>query len=404
LSSVNTIGLEALFMSSEMVPFTASDAARSVSFSDLSSSVGKYFKVTQGYMDDVHGGIPTYLLERDRNLKTRFSKLKMRLDSYEVIPVLREAENKGQCILRIFGTRKTPSEMPRKRRRIAIQPILFLATLVTVSISGYLLSGLWFDSTQHTKSLPLMLLTTAEYAASLMVILGVHELGHVIACRGHLIKSSLPYFIPAPPYLGPGLYTPGSFGAVILQSTSPVNRDQLFDLGIAGPVSGFIVALIVTFIGISMSLPVLAQPGMVFTYPPPLMIIIMGLFPGAFPPGTAISLHPIAQAGYLGLLITCLNLFPSSQLDGGHMSRAAFGSKGYERASIISMLILLLLGLIPPYTFLPFALLLFFFSIGGRHPGPLDDVSRISNGRKVLLIIGFAILLLSLPMDYLKIL
>jgi Zn-dependent protease len=392
------------FMSLEMAPFKSSDASNLISFTDLSSTVDKYFKVAQGFMDEVHGGIPTYIIQKDKSLKSRFEKLKFRLDSYQAVPILREAEDRGQCVLRIFGIRKNLGRRSGRRIKIPVQPVLLIATLVTVSISGYLLSGLFFDSTGQTSSLPLTLLTTVEYAASLMAILTVHELGHVIATKLHLIKSTLPYFIPAPPYLGPGLYTPGTFGAVIFQSTSPVNRDQLFDLGIAGPFSGFLVALIVTFIGVSLSIPVPAQPGGVFTFPPPVLIIMIGLFPGMFPEGTAIALHPIAQAGYLGLIITCLNLFPSSQLDGGHMSRAAFGSGGYQKASLLSLIILLLLGLIPPYTFLPFALLLLFLSVGGTHPGPLDDVSRITNGRKALLIVGFVVLLLSLPMDYLRIL
>lgn len=386
-----------------MAPFKSSDASNLISFTDLSSTVGKYFKVVQGFMDDVHGGIPTYVVEKDKNLKSGFGKLKLRLDSYQAVPVLREAEDRAQCVLRIFGIKKNLGR-PKRRRRIPIQPILLVATLITVSISGYLLSGLWFDSIDEPSTLPLMLLTTAEYAASLMAILAVHELGHVIATRIHFVKSSLPYFIPAPPYLGPGLYTPGTFGAVILQSGSPVNRDELFDLGIAGPLSGFLVALIVTFIGVSLSQSITAELGGQFSYPPPILLLMIGLFPGWFSPYTAISLHPIAQAGYLGLIITCLNLFPSSQLDGGHMSRAAFGQRGYQRASALSLLVLLLLGSIPPYTFLPFALLLFFFSLGGSHPGPLDDVSKITKGRRILLIMGFIVLLLSLPMDYLRLL
>ena len=391
-------------MSLEMVPFKASDANNLISFTDLSSIVGKYFKFDQGFMDEVHGGIPTFIVQKNDNLKSGFRQLKFSLDTYQAFPVLREAEDKAQCVLRIFGTRKSVSRGPGRRRKIPVQLVLLIATLITVSISGYLLSGLWLDSIGEPTSLPVVLLTTAEYAASLMAILTVHELGHVIATKLHLIKSSLPYFIPAPPYLGPGLYTPGTFGAVILQSGSPVNRDQLFDLGIAGPFSGFLVAIIVTFIGVGLSQSITAQPGAQFSYPPPLLLLMINLFPGAFPPGTAISLHPIAQAGYLGLIITCLNLFPSSQLDGGHMSRAAFGAKGYQRASVLSLLILLFLGSIPPYTFLPFALLLFFFSLGGSHPGPLDDVSKITKGRKVLLLLGFVVLLLSLPMDYLRIL
>jgi membrane-associated protease RseP (regulator of RpoE activity) len=133
--------------------------------------------------------------------------------------------------------------------------------------------------------------------------------------------------------------------------------------------------------------------------------MIIALFPGTFPPGFAIALHPVALAGYIGLIITCLNLFPVSQLDGGHVSRAAFGASGYAKASLLSVIVLLILGLLSPTLFLPFALLIVVFSfLGGGHPGPLDDVSKITRGRKLMVVVGFVILILSLPMDYLTLL
>jgi membrane-associated protease RseP (regulator of RpoE activity) len=390
-------------MGSEIPPYSASDTYHLISFTELSSTVRKYFNVVQGFMDSVHGGVSTFVVQKDKDLKTDFQKLKTRLDAYALVPMLREGEEKTQCILRVFSIRKDLERETKKKRKIPLQLILLSATIVTVSISGYVISQLFFDSTKQAITLPLMLVTTAEYAASLMAILTVHELGHVIATKLHLIKSTLPYFIPAPPILGPNLPTPGTFGAVIMQSGSPLNRDQLFDLGIAGPLSGFIVALLVSFIGVSLSVPVPAA-GVGGMFPPPIVLMIIGLFPGMFPEGTAIALHPVAQAGYIGLIITCLNLFPVSQLDGGHVARAAFGPKGYGRASLLSLVILFALGAVSPTVFLPFALLIFFFSLGGGHPGPLDDISRITKGRKILMVMGFVVLILALPMEYLRIL
>jgi membrane-associated protease RseP (regulator of RpoE activity) len=393
-------------MGSELLPFTTSDTFRQVSFSDLNSLVRKYFNVQQGFIDSVHGGVPTFVILKDQNLKASFGKLNSRLDAYSLVPILREGEEKTQCILRVFSLKKDLEGEAKKKRRISVQVILLLATIVTVTISGVLIAQEFFGEINQVASLSLLLLVGGEYAASLMAILVVHELGHVIATKLHLIKSSLPYFVPAPPILGPGLTTPGTFGAVILQNTSAINRDQLFDLGIAGPLSGFIVAIIVTFMGISLSVPIAATASG-GTLPPPLFYIIIALYPaGTFPPGSAIALHPVALAGYIGLIITCLNLFPVSQLDGGHTSRAAFGASGYAKASVISIAALLVLGLLSPTIFLPFALLVIFFSFlgGGGHPGPLDDVSRITRGRKILFIIGFIVLILSLPMDYLRIL
>lgn len=392
-------------MGSETAPFSTSDTFREISFTDLNSTIRKYFSVLQGFVDNVHAGVPTFVIQKDKNLKESFSKLKSRLDAYSLAPMLREGEEKAQCILRIFSLKKDLQSGLKKKRKIPLQVILLAATIITVSISGYFIAQSFFGEIGQAATLSLTLLAGTEYAASLMAILVVHELGHVIATKLHLIKSTFPYFVPAPPLLGPNLPTPGTFGAVIVQTTSAVNRDQLFDLGIAGPLSGFIVALIVTFIGVSLSVPMVAT-GIGGTLPPPLFYIIIGLFPaGTFPAGTAIALHPVALAGYIGLIITCLNLFPVSQLDGGHVSRAAFGANGYAKASLLSIVVLVILGLISPTIFLPFALLIIFFSfLGGGHPGPLDDVSRITRGRKILMIMGFAVLILSLPMDYLRIL
>jgi Zn-dependent protease len=392
------------FMGSELTPYRGSNTFSQISFTDLSSTVRKYFSVLQGYIDSLHGGTPTFVIQKDQNLKANFTKLKSSLDTLSLAPMLREGEEKGQCILRVFGLRKDIEGGPKKKRRIPLQVYLLAATIVTVSISGYFIAQSFFAEMNQVATLPLVALAGAEYAASLMAILVVHELGHVIATKSHLIKSTLPYFVPAPPLLGPNLPTPGTFGAVIFQTSSATNRDELFDLGIAGPLSGFFVAIVVTFMGISLSVPVKAAEGG-GTFPPPLFYIIIGLFPGIFPAGTAIALHPVALAGYIGLIITCLNLFPVSQLDGGHVSRAAFGANGYTKASLLSVIVLLILGLISPTLFLPFALLIVFFSfLGGGHPGPLDDVSKITRGRKLMVVIGFVILILSLPMDYLRLL
>nr|MDO8100448.1 site-2 protease family protein [Candidatus Njordarchaeota archaeon] len=389
-------------MSSELPVYTTTDAIRSISFAELSSIVGKDFKVIQGFVDGVHGGIPTFIVEKNKNSKASFEKLKSRLDARSLLPILREGEERGQYALRILRDRKNLEGQTGRKRKVPVQLILLIATVATVTVAGYFIAESWFQNTLSQGSLPDILVTMAEYATALMAILTVHELGHITASRIHMMESSLPYFIPAPPILGPGLITPGTFGALITQTSPPTNRDTLFDLGIAGPFSGFAVAVIVTYIGISLSYPVPTVPGGGI-FPPPVMMIMFLFFPGKFSEGLPIKLHPLGQAGYLGIIITCLNLFPISQLDGGHTSRAVFGARGHERASTISLLFLLLLGLLSPL-FLPFALLLLFFSFGGRHPGPLDDVSRVRAGRKAVALVGFIVLFLSLPMEYLKIL
>jgi membrane-associated protease RseP (regulator of RpoE activity) len=386
-------------MTSELPPHSTGEAILSISFSELSSIVGEHFKIIQGFVDSVHGGIPTFIVEKNDNSKSSFEKLYRRLEARSLLPVIREAEEKGQYALRIFSDGKKLEGQARGRRKAPIQLTLLVATIATVTVAGYFISASWFQT--ETNSLGETLTAMVLYAAGLMAILTVHELGHMIASRAHLMKSSLPYFIPAPPIIpGTALITPGTFGALITQTGAPANRDQLFDLGVAGPFSGFLVSIIVTFIGISLSQP---MPGIAEgIYAPPLILILLALFPGKTAGGAALSLHPLGLAGYIGLIITALNLFPVGQFDGGHISRAAFGPRGHERASTISLIFILVLGLISSF-FLPFAILLIFFSFAGAHPGPLDDVSSITRGRKAVAIMGFIVLFLSLPMEYLRI-
>jgi len=389
-------------LNSGTAPFSSSSVSQSISYAELSAIIERLFKIQQGFVDNVHGSIPTFYIERDERTKVNFGRLRDRLDSYSLIPMLREGEEKSQYILRIFSIRNELAAQLQqpKKRKIPVQLILLVTTLVTVTIAGYFISDAWFQSFGG-GSLWEILPATAAYAASLMAILTVHELGHVIVCKARGIKSTLPYFIPAPPWLGAGLYTPGTFGALIVEKSPPTNRDELFDLGIAGPLSGFIVAIIVTVIGVSLSVNLPVTGPLAGIYPPPIMYLVLSLFPGLAVPGTYISLHPVAQAGFLGLIITSLNLFPVSQLDGGHVSRAVFGVRGYRKASAVSMILLLFLALISVF-FLPFAILILLFSFAGGHPGPLDDVSKIRKGRKLIMVLGFVVLFLSLPMEYLK--
>jgi membrane-associated protease RseP (regulator of RpoE activity) len=198
--------------------------------------------------------------------------------------------------------------------------VLFLTTLLTTTIQGAVMQHGGFSISQLGDGL--------SFSIPLMTILLCHEMGHYIAARIHRVPASLPYFVPLPP--GIGMF--GTMGAVILQSRT-TDRRKLIDIGAAGPLAGLIVAIPVLAYGLHLSHvgPIEGgiQEGNSILY-----AVLKRLVCGAWLPdrGIDVNLHPIAFAGWAGLLVTMLNLIPISQLDGGHVAIAFFGNS-YGRAS-----------------------------------------------------------------------
>jgi membrane-associated protease RseP (regulator of RpoE activity) len=180
--------------------------------------------------------------------------------------------------------------------------LLLSATLVTTFLSGGLL-----------------------FSVSLILILGAHEFGHYWASRRNGVRSTLPYFIPAPP-----VFIAGTFGAFIQIKQVIPNRRVLIEIGSAGPIAGFIVALPTLIYGLSLSTvsPVLGIEGVNFGSSLILNLCsewVLGVNPQS--PNLNIHLHPIAFAGWIGMFVTALNLIPIGQLDGGHIIFALFPNK-----------------------------------------------------------------------------
>lgn len=168
------------------------------------------------------------------------------------------------------------------------------------------------------------------YAASIMGILLIHEMGHFLAARRHRVDASLPYFIPAP-------FPPiGTFGAVIRMRTPPRTRVSLLDIGAAGPLAGMVVAVVVCFVGLELSevRPLAALPEHAILEGNSLVYLALKKLahPG-LGPGDDVFLHPVAWAGWLGLLVTSLNLLPAGQLDGGHILYALAGPARHRRVA-----------------------------------------------------------------------
>jgi membrane-associated protease RseP (regulator of RpoE activity) len=167
------------------------------------------------------------------------------------------------------------------------------------------------------------------FAATLMGILACHELGHYVIGRRRGIEVSLPYFIPMPPQL-----TFGTLGAVIRMRDAITDRKALFDVGAAGPVAGLLVAIPLLVVGLVMSPVEPMQPGGFIEGNSILYLALKYAVFGRWLPGDGVDvrLHPMAFAGWVGLLITMINLMPIGQLDGGHIARAALG-QGHEKWS-----------------------------------------------------------------------
>jgi membrane-associated protease RseP (regulator of RpoE activity) len=234
---------------------------------------------------------------------------------------------------------------------------------------------LWMQPGDLTAGLP--------FSITLLLILLAHEFGHYFACTHYGVDASLPYFIPSPTVIG-------TFGAFIRVRTPIYSRRALFDVGVAGPIAGFVVLLPVLFIGMLMSkvVPGIAQVGdIVFGVPAIQRLLEMLVFPGV--PHQDIYLHPMARAAWVGIFATALNLLPIGQLDGGHILYSLTG-RYHRLLSRIFVMALVPMGIFY-WPWLVWAALLLFF--GMRHPAIYDD-SPLGGTRKALAWVALALFML----------
>ena len=206
------------------------------------------------------------------------------------------------------------------------------------------------------------------YALSLFLILGAHEFGHYFAGLKNGVRTTLPLFIPAPP----GMFLLGTFGAMIVIKDPIPNRRVLMEIGVAGPIAGFIVAVPTLIIGLFLSeiVPQTGQGGFSFGSSI-IMIVLSKAILGVTPLSIDfnIQLHPIALAGWVGLFVTAINLFPIGQLDGGHILHALLGKKSQVWAKLFFGFLLFLMYFWPNWGI--WALLLLFFT--SFKSAPLED-------------------------------
>ena len=297
-------------------------------------------------------------------------------------PVLHE-DGDGRPTLTLVPERAVVS--PRRERGPALHILLLALTIVTTTWAGALHQGvnLLQEPGRFTTGLP--------YALALMTILGAHEMGHYVMARRHGMRVTLPYFIPVP-------FALGTFGAFIrLLSPSP-SRRALFDVGVAGPLAGLAFAIPALLIGLPLSTTVstdVSGPGLHLGTDAGSSILFSALasiaIPESMAAGHVIVLHPLAFAGWLGLLVTALNLIPVGQLDGGHIADAMFGQRSGATIGTVAMVTLVLLGLFVWSGLLYWAFIAFFIA-GGKGLPPLNDVSALDVRRQAVGIFSFALL------------
>jgi membrane-associated protease RseP (regulator of RpoE activity) len=262
---------------------------------------------------------------------------------------------------------------------------LFLLTLLTTTMAGADSAGapvvLWEPASLSN------LIAGLSFSIPLMSILFAHEMGHFLTARRYGVDSSLPYFIPAPL---PSIFFIGTFGAFIRMRRPPRTRREMFDIGAAGPWAGFVVAVIATAIGLTRSevTPLDTSQGGMFLGNSMLFWGVSRVVLGVDPNSVNVNVHPIALAGWFGLLVTAINLLPVGQLDGGHVVYSLLGGRWHRIISKAAWIGCGLMAVIPYLLHLTFwaGWLLWFVllvSLGLGHPATSDTDMPLRGSRKI---------------------
>jgi membrane-associated protease RseP (regulator of RpoE activity) len=344
-------------------------------FEPISRLVASEFQFDEAVLDH---GTPTYYLKWPQETKQPFLRLLRKLEELNLIAFLRKV--KSRVVLTVF------EKTPVKPSNPLVYWGLFFATVATTFITGY------FSFAESGLS---PILSGAIFSAAILTVLGLHEMGHKITANRKRVEATSPYFIPGPPPLG-------TLGAVIMQKSLPPNRDSLFDIGANGPLAGFVIAVVFSVIGLTMLTPTTVPAGTGLSLMPVswwylLLPALDSLHLIPLLTGTAYNgyaLNPLAWAGWAGMVVTMLNLLPAAMLDGGHVARSLVPDKFRYILTFASVAVLLLSGT----EFLVFAFIVVFMSMF-RHPGPLDDVSGVSFGRKLLTVALMVVFALSFPIS-----
>jgi membrane-associated protease RseP (regulator of RpoE activity) len=278
--------------------------------------------------------------------------------------------------------------MPHKLTKIHV--LLFILTVITTTLAGAMLNGVkpWETPEKIYLGLP--------FSLTLLFILLVHEFSHYLMSRKHHVSATLPYFIPAPSLIG-------TFGAIIKMKPPIFDRRALIDIGASGPIGGFAIAIIAVIIGLGYSdiIP-LEEARKIeggFSLGNSILFYILAkIVLNVNPDKYEIVLHPVAFAGWIGFLVTSLNLLPIGQLDGGHIVYALFGER-HEWVAKITIPVLILLGIIFWEGWLIWAFLMIL--IGYKHPPVVYPEIQLDRKRRIIGWVALAVFILTFtPMPF----
>ena len=389
----------------------------------LNSQVSRIFRyedVTVGNPKEWIARYRGYLLSEDT--VAAYDQLAAALRPYNITPLFRKERGNKQMIYLV------PSPpVPKLTARLPVNIILFVLTIFSMMLMGVDIppEAIAANDSSMLQFLLRYIWTGWPFALSMMGILLAHEMGHYIMCRYYNVPATLPFFLPAP------LISPlGTLGAFIMMRGIPKNKRILFDVGVAGPLAGLVIAVPVLFIGLSLSHlgPIgHAAPGtagflegnslfylfskyVVFGRLLPEPVSMNGLTPAMYwlryfftgQPipfnGLDVQLDPVALAGWAGLLVTALNLIPVGTLDGGHVAYGLFGERA-RRIFPLVLGVLIAFSLLPSlltfslgavnYSWLLWVFILFW--LGNVRTQPLDDITPLDGKRRAL---GFVMLVL----------
>jgi membrane-associated protease RseP (regulator of RpoE activity) len=392
----------------------------------LTNFVSRIFRV-----EDVTAGEPKEWIVRYRghllseDTVAAYDQLAETLRPYNITPLFRKEPGGKQVIFLV----PSPA-IPKFGSNIYVNIILFIVTVFSVMLMGVDIppEAISANGSASLSYLFLHLLSGWPFALSMMGILFAHEMGHYVMCRYYKVPATLPFFLPAP------LLSPlGTFGAFIMMRGIPKNKRVLFDVGVAGPIAGLVIAIPVLFIGLSLSqlgpighaaqgasgflegnsLFYLFSKYVIFGKLLPEPVSMNGLPPffywlqyflTAHPipfNGIDVQLAPVALAGWAGLLVTALNLVPVGTLDGGHVAYGLFGEKA-RRIFPIAIATLIALSFLPVLFSLSFSSFNFswllwvfiLFWLGNVRTQPLDDITPLDGKRRALGFLMLAIFLL----------
>jgi membrane-associated protease RseP (regulator of RpoE activity) len=276
--------------------------------------------------------------------------------------------------------------------------LLLAATFATTTLAGvfkYLsyLSDYTPSAVPVLPPWPVLLLGSLWYSGTILLILGAHEMGHYLACRYYQVDATRPFFIPMPLFLEVGTGTLGAF--IRIREMIPTKR-ALFDIGVAGPVAGFVFLVPALFIGVAMSHVAKVPPNFVGVNlgEPLLFKIASKLIWGTIPDGYSINLHPMAFAAWFGMLATALNLFPIGQLDGGHLTYAVFGRRSSTITIGAIVLVVALNFFSHGWLLWTVILVTMTLSMGPHHPRAIDEEVPLDRARLWLAVAAAVIFVL----------